>query len=150
MWISFNTAFLSIVEPRAIDLVPGEGDVLLVRARVRGHIESVFPNAQVLRRPGRDYLYRAFIDRATVAQVVMGKVLGIHYPNFKDSVKDDELHDAYAGVWRVMSHLQKVRPYGDDSAAARRAEDERAGVKGFAAKKKPARAKRTGDLFAGA
>lgn len=140
MWISLNKAFLSIIEPAKNDPEAQGGDMLLVRARVRGHIEAAFPFAkgQVLRRPGRDYLYRAYLDRATVAQSVMGHVLGIHYGNFKDSVEDKELHDAYARVWGNMASLQYVRPYSDDSERARVAETAREERQAHAAKRRAA------------
>ena len=41
MWIQFNNAFLSIVENRNNKLE------LLVRARVKGDIEKIFPDADV-------------------------------------------------------------------------------------------------------
>ena len=41
MWIQFNNAFLSIVENRDNKLE------LLVRARIKGDIEKIFPEADV-------------------------------------------------------------------------------------------------------
>jgi hypothetical protein len=43
--------------------------------------------------------------------VVAQRVMGIGYGNFKDSVHDHKLHDAYARVWGVMADLQPIRPY---------------------------------------
>jgi len=116
MWLCTNRGFLSIV----VD--PIGADLLLVRARRKGDIESLFPDADVRRTPGRDYLYRASIDRGVVSLVVAMAFLKIDYGNFKNSVKDRELHHAYAEVWEVMSELQAVKPYGKDSAAARKRE----------------------------
>lgn len=117
MWICLNQAFLSIVNH------PEDPDLLLVRARRPGDIEHVFPEATVLRMPGRDYLYRAAIERAKVGSVLASQAPKIDYPNFKNSVANAELHDAYAKVWGVMAGLQAVRPYGQDSPVARLRED---------------------------
>lgn len=116
MWICLNNAFLSIVTN------PEGQDTLLVRARRPGDIESVFPGAVVSRRPGRDYLYRATIKRAEVGMAIAEAAMQIDYPNFKNSVGNAELHDAYARVWGVMANLQAVRPYGDDSVSAHKRE----------------------------
>ena len=105
MWLCLNNAFLSIVEP------PKAGDKLLVRARRKGDIERIFPSATVERTPGRDYLWRAFINREQVAQVIAQHVAAIDYGNFKDSVRDNKLHDAYARFWGIMANLQELRPY---------------------------------------
>lgn len=105
MWIMFNNAFLSVV-----DKAP-DPTQLVVRARVEGHIEAVFPNAQVIRDASGDYLFRAFIDRADVADTMFKAVMDINYPNFKNSIKDNRYHDACSRVWGVMSGLQPVRPY---------------------------------------
>ena len=55
MWIQFNNAFLSIVENRDNKLE------LLVRARIKGDIEKIFPEADVFEDDSADYKYRAFI-----------------------------------------------------------------------------------------
>lgn len=111
MWICQNNAFLSVVEPSSRDPKAAGGDFLLVRARVRGHIEAVFPEAAVIEVPGRDYQFRAYINREAVAKTMFVAVMGIKYGNFKDSVRDDELHHAYAKVWGVMANLQEIPPY---------------------------------------
>lgn len=105
MWIMLNNAFLSVV-----DKAP-KPDQLVVRARVEGHIEAVFPNAEVIRDASGDYLFRAFIDREEVAEAMYQAVMNIDYPNFKNSIKDNRYHDACSRVWGVMSGLQPVRPY---------------------------------------
>ena len=62
MWIQFNNVFLSIVENRE------KTKELLVRARVKGDIEKVFPEADVFEHNNADYKYRAFISKAVVAE----------------------------------------------------------------------------------
>lgn len=109
MWVMLNNSFLSIVDPEADYHGKGGpvGDKLLVRARLAGDIEAVFPGAAVKETPERDYRFRAMIDRGEVAEAMAQKVRGIHYSNFKGSVKDHARHDAYADVWGIMYRLQK-------------------------------------------
>ena len=105
MWICLTNAFLSIVSK---DCQPDE---LLVRARRPGDIERVFPDAKVEERDGTDYQFRAVISRRAVAEVIAHEVTRIDYDNFKNSVKDDRLHDAYAAFWHQHARLQPTRPY---------------------------------------
>ena len=105
MWIMLNDCFLSIVSkdcPRSS---------LLVRARRRGDIEKVFPDAAVKRSTTTDYLFRAVVPRDQVEAAMVGEVRRITYGNFKDSVTDKPLHDAYLRCWVAMSDLQPTRPY---------------------------------------
>ncbi len=106
MWVCLNNAFFSIVEPDDIG-----GDVLLVRARRKGDIEKVFPGVKVERIPGRDYLYRALIQRELVAETIADQVRRICYDNFKNSVRDHKLHDAYSAFWSIHARLQEIPPY---------------------------------------
>ena len=101
MWICTSSAFLSVVADREHE------DRLLVRARIAGHIESVFPKAKVFTSDSADYMFRSFIPRDEVAQVIAQQVKDIHYDNFKNSVKNKPLHDAYLKIWTVMVSLQE-------------------------------------------
>lgn len=101
MWLALSRSFISVVADR------GNPDRLLVRARVAGHIEAVFPEAEVFTDAGADYFYRAFIDREAVAQQISKEVQEIDYDNFKSSVADHGLHQAYLRVWGAMRNLQE-------------------------------------------
>ena len=114
MWIFMKEAFLSIVSK---DCQPDE---LLVRARRKGDIERVFPDAAVERTPGNDYLYRARIKREDMQKALAVEVALIDYPNFKGSVRDNRLHSAYGRVWHAMADLQEIPPYSIDRPARRR------------------------------
>jgi hypothetical protein len=100
IWLCLSNSFLSIVAHY------DDPNKLLVRARVKGHIEAVFPDAKVYQRKGSDYLYRADIPREVVAKVIGERLTDIDYSNFKNSVKNRALHDAYAGFWTIMYGLQ--------------------------------------------
>ena len=101
MWIQFNNAFLSIVENRE------NTTELLVRARVKGDIEKVFPEADVFEDNNADYKYRAFISKAIVAEKIMLKVTEINYDNFKNSVKEIETKKVYGNIWAELRNFQK-------------------------------------------
>ena len=105
MWLMCNKSFVSIVDKAS---KPG---CLMVRARRDGDIEMIFPGAKVKKTIGNDYLFRAEVPREEVAKRIADQVMGIDYDNFKDSVADDRLHSAYAGVWHTMARLQPIAPY---------------------------------------
>lgn len=111
MWIFLKDAFLSIVDPDgSYDGSAGPvGTHLLVRARIKGDIERVFPKAKVTMTPDRDYRFRALVLREEVADEIASAVMNISAFNFKGSVKDNARHDAYMGVWRVMNREQERR-----------------------------------------
>ena len=101
MWICFNDSFLSIVENREDD------STLLVRARIAGDIDRVFPGARTWQDLGADYHFRANIPRAQVATAIAERLQAIDYPNFKGSVTDPDRKDAYLEVWGVLTQLQR-------------------------------------------
>jgi hypothetical protein len=109
MWLCLNNAFLSIVS------TPNESATLTVRARRKGDIEAVFgENVEVVTLPHRDYQFRAVLARGVVSDAIATAMFHIDYGNFKDSVKDAPLHDAYFKVWHVMADLQEIPPYGSE------------------------------------
>ena len=103
MWIFLNNSFLSIVQHR------NNSDLLLVRGRIGGDIEAVFPSAKVIESRNADYRYRAEVTRHEVTSALIREVQSITYDNFKNSVQDDLRHDAYMRVWSVMRGTQTKR-----------------------------------------
>ena len=104
MWVFLSDAFLSVIEPTPKDGgTPGD---LVVRARLPGDIQRVFPDAEVIETPARDYRFRALLPRAEVAAAMARAVEGIGYTNFKGSVEDRDRHDCYMDVWEVMAGAQ--------------------------------------------
>ena len=102
MWILMNNSFLSIVKDR------NKKNGLLVRARVEGDIENVFPKARVKADIGTDYKYRAFIPKWVVSEAIKKSIENIDYDNFKNSVPLDDTarHDAYLQIWDILFQLQ--------------------------------------------
>lgn len=109
MWICLNRAFLSVVHKDCAD------DELLVRARRQGDIERVFPGVQVRKTPANDYLFRAVVKRERVAAALAKLVGELNYDNFKNSVRESDLHRAYGRVWHVMSDVQPGGPYAGEA-----------------------------------
>lgn len=105
MWLCLNNGFLSVVDKAE------KTGCLLVRARRPGDIEHYFPGAKVKKTVGNDYLFRAEIPREEVAARVTEEIMGIDYDNFKNSVADHKLHNAYSVVWHTMARLQPIAPY---------------------------------------
>jgi hypothetical protein len=114
MWIMLNDAFFSIVDK---DCARSE---LLVRARRRGDIEKLFPRAKVSYSTKGDYLARARVTRVEIIQMLESEVRHITYDNFKSSVEDNELHNAYLGVWTEMAKIQPTPPYSGSRKRGKR------------------------------
>ena len=102
MWIALNNSFLSIVENR------NNSSELLVRARVKGDIERIFPETETFEDLSADYRYRALIKRDLVAKALASQVSEINYDNFKNSISKDEYqrHDDDLKVWGYLRTLQ--------------------------------------------
>jgi hypothetical protein len=123
MWISTKYGFFSAVCARQGDGEygrPVDPDRIMVRARVRGHLEALkqrFPDllgqCEVLESVGTDYAYRLFVQKSAWAQVLAGLSQDTDYDNFKSEVAR---HQGKAGaayerslheVWSVMHRLHK-------------------------------------------
>lgn len=113
MWLFAKKGFVSIVEDR------DEPRNLLVRGRVRGDIEALFPTAEgrVAETPEHDYGFRISLPRSLVGDVIAAHAKSIDYDNFKASLDDDVRHDAYANVWAVMRTLQLCLTMEDNRAS---------------------------------
>ena len=100
MWIFLSSSFISVVQK------PGDTDTLTVRARIKGDIENVFPDAKVEANKGTDYKFRSRVPREAVAKALHDQVIGVKYSNFKSSVKNTKRHEAYMNVWSAMHKIQ--------------------------------------------
>lgn len=102
MWIFCNDSMMSIVADK------DNPNKLLVRARIAGDIERVFPDAEVFESWTSDYNFRAYINRDIVADTISDRLFDIEYTNFKDSIDKTESarKSAYLSVWSIMLNLQ--------------------------------------------
>ena len=101
MWACFNNAFVSAVQDK------NKKDGLVIRARRRDHLEKLFPEDKVIVNGGTDYKYRVYVSKEKYAELVKNAILGIDYGNFKNSVRDDDLHDLYNGFWYMHYKMQR-------------------------------------------
>ena len=103
MWVMLNDSFLSIVENM------NNPEELLVRARIKGDIEKIFPKAKVFEDNNADYKYRTFLLKNEVANEIIKNISEINYDNFKNSISktDSERYLAYTKVWGELRKLQK-------------------------------------------
>ena len=98
-----NKAYFSIAENK------NKIDELLVRARIEGDIEKIFPDAVVQQWAGTDYRYRTSLPRTFVAEAIKKEIENIDYDNFKNSVPLDDFqrNEAYHDVWFDLLELQQ-------------------------------------------
>jgi|TARA_R100001163_G_scaffold65755_1_gene64537 hypothetical protein len=100
MWVLMNDSFLSIVQDK------DQEDIYLVRSRRFEDIEVIFGQGyEIYEGLGRDYRFRSFIPKTIVADAIHQRLLNIDYDNFKNSVIDDDRHDAYLEVWHDLWYL---------------------------------------------
>jgi hypothetical protein len=96
MWLGHSNGWLSIVAHRE------RPNDLLVRARRDKHISSFWPDVEIKFNADADYPYRSVISRDDVADVVMKYINGIDYDNFKQTVDEKNLADAFTSMWCTM------------------------------------------------
>ncbi len=123
MWIFTKYGFYSAVCAREGDGRHGrpvDTDRIMVRARLRGHLEALqhrfpdqFGNSKIVEFAGTDYAYRVFLDKALWSEVLVGLSEDLDYDNFKSEVarfqgRDDAGYEhALHDVWSIMYELQR-------------------------------------------
>lgn len=100
MWIFVRKAFLSVVRER------GKPDHFRVRARLRGDIEAIFPEAAVHEMIGADYRFHATIAGTDFALALMREADAVNYDNFKASLEPGDRCRWYTNVWYAMKSAQ--------------------------------------------
>lgn len=100
MWIFAKESFVSIVVDKQI---PGN---VLVRGRIKGDVEALFPAAEVSKSLDRDYLYRTSVPKHAAALVISNKVLAIDYGNFKEASPKSR-STWLSRIWNIMYGVQE-------------------------------------------
>jgi hypothetical protein len=123
MWIFTRYGFFSAVcarEGSGKHGQPIDPDRIMVRARVRGHLEALknrFPeqldHCDIQDFAGTDYAFRIFVNKPVWSKILSTLAEEIDYDNFKSEVAhfqgrsggayEHSLHE----VWSVMYRLQK-------------------------------------------
>lgn len=107
MWMLTNFGAFSTTLRDARDLKGDDERQLQVRARRAKHLIELkrhyLANASdVVQLRHRDYEYRIYCTHDDWALAVARMAQDIDYGNFKNSVKDRDLHDAYMRVWTAL------------------------------------------------
>jgi len=123
MWLFTKYGFFSAVCARLGDGrhgQPVDPDRIIVRARVREHLEGLkkrFPDllgrCDILEFAGTDYAFRIVIEKRVWSQVLSGLADETDYDNFKSEVTRHQgsagaaYEHALHSVWSVLYRLQK-------------------------------------------
>ena len=123
MWIFTKYGFYSAVCARQGDGSHGQPvdpDRIMVRARVRSHLEALrdrfadlISDNEIKEFVGTDYAFRIFVPKTVWSQVVAELTSELGYDNFKSEVARHQGSDGAAyehslhDVWSVMYGLQK-------------------------------------------
>jgi hypothetical protein len=102
MWVFTKFGFFSIVQDRDL------AEVVIVRARVRGDLETLWPKAKALieETPEADYRYRTRMHREIAIAGIVAAMRDIDYGSFKAAVGDHRREMFYLQVWWIMSEMQ--------------------------------------------
>lgn len=121
MWLSTNRGFYSVVafDPKKAGAgkkakkrkIKASNTHVLVRCRVKEHMEILtkFAGSTLEVDTKADYHFRTIISKGTWERFMAAETERIDYTNFKNSVKDNDLHDAYMSVWSTMIRLQRPK-----------------------------------------
>ena len=97
-----NRGFISAVQYK------NNPNLIVVRARAPGHLVEIFgPQTEEICSPNNDYSWRTILTRKEFEEGVVNAMRNIDYTNFKNSVQDEDLHDAYLDVWTDMFMYQR-------------------------------------------
>jgi hypothetical protein len=99
-----NDGFISVVKDRT----DPTRRMVLARARKREHLRAFLgrhgKGVTIVEMAEADYRFRAKLPRAKLQAIMASRIDALDYDNFKNSVKDRELHDLYLNWW--FDHLK--------------------------------------------
>jgi hypothetical protein len=100
MWIFTPKGFVSVVAHRN---KPG---YFMARARLRGHLDAVFPGTKAHETPSADYRFRTVISAEAFHEGMKKAIEDLDYDNFKNSIEDVDYHDMASDVWQACYRMQ--------------------------------------------
>lgn len=99
MWVFTKHGFISVVRT--------EDNNFMVRARRLRHLSALLPGVKVLETLDSDYRFRCILDEISFSHFMVRLQDTIDYPNFKDSLYDEDYKKAASQVWGTMYELQE-------------------------------------------
>lgn len=113
MWIVTDKGFFSFVVDNK------DPNYLWLRARVREDLARNFPDAEIIEKPGSDYVFRAKVTKteaaARMAQMIMEADITGHFKDVAIRRSAVPTHgsrsSAYYAFWNAMAALQPYAPY---------------------------------------
>lgn len=108
MWVATNFGFFSAVRRPADTIAETDECELQVRARALKHLVLLRnylgdDERPIQRWAHSDYEFRMYVTYTEWVQLLARITYDIDYDNFKSSVRDDRLHDAYLRIWAVIA-----------------------------------------------
>jgi hypothetical protein len=97
MWVFTKRGFISIIASE------NSPTIFMVQSRFPGHIEALFPNANVTEAPYGIYRFRAAVQKHIVAETLLDIVEHIDYFTFKDSIPDKRYQEALIDAWTTLN-----------------------------------------------
>lgn len=129
MWLCTNFGFFSAT--RRTDFIDSHDNrVMQIRARCKEHLEQLRDRylldelGPIFSLAKRDYKWRAYCTQEAWARAVYAAAMDIDYKNFKNSVPDPALHEAYENVWSALYELQIPSRLGQRTSFTDKMSDE--------------------------
>ena len=97
MWVFTQRGFISIIASE------NSPNFLMIQSRFPGHIEALFPTAQVTEAPYGVYRFRAVVQKHTVAEKLLDLVEHIDYISIKKSIPDERYREAVMDAWSTLN-----------------------------------------------
>ncbi len=110
MWVFLKNSFLSVTRN------PEDERLLQVRGRLPGDIERVFPEADVVERPGREYRFGTSLKPSRVVEAVGLALEHIDYDRLGEAIEPGLRRELYEQVQHIMHEAQDKIPADDAKA----------------------------------
>lgn len=102
MWIFTKDGYIDIKQHK------DDPDKLLVRARVKGDLEKIFPGCVVVEGGGVDYRFRTTLPRYTVAGYIIREIADMDYIEGFKTKADSKRIPFYLRIWETLCDMQDV------------------------------------------
>jgi len=104
MWVCLSDGFISVVKDKL------NFNELVVRARRKEILQRLFPDREITELWNADYMYRTYCSKEEFKNIMSESIDNIDYSNFKETVKDKDLHELYCRFWALHFYYQNYQP----------------------------------------